>query len=115
MFHYSSSDHTAYCVALIDHADEKHIWVSFITGEWPNTGNPDCYVTYHVWSNSDGIIMEIKDSAESPFEKGEVFDSYPVTRDQVLAVDGAKEWVINTYLQLFENDSEVGTFIENSD
>ncbi|MBI3777285.1 MAG: hypothetical protein HY273_17390 [Gammaproteobacteria bacterium] len=111
MFYYAESNHVAFCVALVEHSDEKHIWVAFITGEWPGTNAADCFVTSHIWSNTEDRIMKVEDGTTSPFEKDEIFDCYPVTREQVLAVDGAKDWFINTYLKLFEIDNEIGNFI----
>ena len=113
VFYYSDTNHTIFCVGLVEHKGEKHIWVSFITGQWPNTDAPDCYVTSHIWTSANGRIMKIVDSSSSPFEAEEVFDCYPVAREQVLAVDGAKEWFINTYLALFETDPEIGNYINN--
>ncbi len=114
MFHYAEDNNVAFCVALIDHQNEKHVWVSFITGEWPNTNHKDCYVSSHIWSNEEDRIMKIKDSSSSPFKSEDVFDCFPVSREQVLAVDGAKEWFITTYLDLFAIDKEIGGFIEHA-
>jgi hypothetical protein len=113
VFHYSDTNHTVFCVGLIEHHRDQHVWVSFITGEWPNTQEADCYVTSHIWSSAEGRIMKIEDSSSSPFEAEDVFECYPVTREQVLAVAGAKEWFIKTYLALFECDSEIGKYISN--
>ena len=112
MFHYSEENQVGATVALIEHSGEKHVWISFITGEWPETGHEDCYVTSHIWSNEEGRIMKIEDSLSSPFTSGEIYDCYPVTREQVLAQEGAKEWFIRTYLELFENDKEIGAYVE---
>lgn len=114
MFYYAEGNEVAFCVALIEHSNERHIWVSFITGEWPETNHDDCFVTSHIWSNSKGRVMEIKDSSSSPFEEKDIFGSYPVTREQVLSQEGAKEWLINTYLSLFEVDKEIGGYIEQN-
>lgn len=111
IFHYAGESSTAFCVGLIEHYEEKHVWVSFMTGEWPGTDQSDCYVTAHVWLTPDNRIMRVEDSSISPFENKEVFDSYPVSREQVMAVDGAKDWIINTYLQLFDIDEEIGGYL----
>ena len=111
MFHYGEGQSTAAFAGLIEHDDDRHVWLSFLTGEWPGTNAPDCQVSAHIWRSSDELIMRIEDSTSSPFEAAEVFDSYPVSRDQVLAVDGGKEWFIDTYLKLFESDAEIGSFI----
>jgi hypothetical protein len=111
MYHYSEQSYTGFCVGLIEHHQEKHVWVSFITGEWPGTEQEDCYVTAHVWLTPENRIMRIEDSSSSPFEAEEVFECYPVTRDQVMAVEGAKDWFLNTYLKLFESDKEIGGYL----
>jgi len=110
-FHYSENSHCGCCVGLIEHQGERRIWVSFITGEWPGTDQPDCYVTAEIWHSNEDRIMKIEDSSTSPFEKEEVFNCYPVTREQVLAVDGAKDWFINTYLELFSIESEIENYL----
>ena len=114
MFYYIESNYVAFCVALIEHSKERHVWVSFITGEWPETNHEDCYVTSHIWSNPEGRIMLIEDSSSSPFSEKDICESYPVTREQVLAQEGAKEWFIETYLSLFEVDEEIGEYIEEN-
>lgn len=111
MFFYAENSSTAFCVGLIEHQNDKHVWISFVTGEWPGTDQSDCYVTAHLWLTPDDRIMKIEDSANSPFDNDEVFGCYPVTREQVMAVNGAKDWFINTYLQLFEVDSEIGSYL----
>ncbi|MCC2616337.1 MULTISPECIES: hypothetical protein [Alteromonadales] len=112
VFNYADGSNTIFCVGLIEHQDDRHVWVSFITGEWPGTNEEDCFVTSHVWLTPDNRIMRIEDSSSSPFDAEEVFDCFPVTREQVLAQDGAKDWFINTYLALFECDKEIGGYID---
>ena len=111
VFNYADGSNTIFCVGLIEHQDDRHVWVTFITGEWPGTNEEDCFVTSHVWLTPDNRIMRIEDSSSSPFDSEEVFDCFPVTREQVLAQDGAKDWFINTYLALFECDKEIGGYI----
>jgi hypothetical protein len=112
MFHYAGDHHAGFCAGLLEHRGSRHVWLSFITGEWPGTDHPDCYVTCDIWANEEGRIMRIEDGTASPFEPGEVFDAYPVTREQVLAVEGAPEWFIDTYLKLFDADSAIGGFLD---
>ena len=111
IFNYAEGSNTIFCVGLIEHQNDRHVWISFITGEWPGTNKADCFVTSHVWLTPENRIMKIVDSSSSPFEKEEVFNCYPVTRDQVLAQRGAKEWFIKTYQALFECDSEISNYI----
>ena len=47
-----------------------------------------------------------------PFISEDIFDCYKVTREQVLAVEGAKEWFIETYLELFKTDDEIGNYLK---
>ena len=111
ILHYDEGKNVVICVGMLEHQGERHVWISFITGEWPGTGEESCSVTIHVWNNNEGRIMEIKDGESSPFDKEEIFDSYRVKREEVLAVDGAKEWVINTYLKLFSVDNEINDYL----
>lgn len=112
IFNYAEGSNTVFCAALIEHHRERHVWISFITGEWPGTNQEACYVTSHVWQTPDDQIMRIEDSSNSPFDAEDVFDCYPVSRDQVMVQSGAKEWFINTYLALFECDPEVGNYLD---
>tara|TARA_Y100000034_G_scaffold130534_1_gene189227 strand:+ start:26 stop:457 length:432 start_codon:yes stop_codon:yes gene_type:complete len=111
MFNYSEEGQTIFCAALLEHSDEKHIWLSFLTGEWPNTGQEDCAVTCHIFLSEKGRHFSIANGEDSPFEADDVFECYQVTREQVLAVDGAKDWFIETYLALFEHESEIGNYL----
>jgi len=112
LFHYAEERQVGFCAALLEHSNERHVWLSFITGEWPGTNQSDCYVTSDIWCDREGRIMKIEDSASSPFTPSEVFECYPVSREQVFSVDGAKDWFIKTYLQLFEADKEIGGYLE---
>jgi len=114
MLHYSEDGFAGFCAGLLEDKDSKHVWLSLITGEWPGTGQSDCYITADIWTNSEGRTMKIEDSRNSPFEPSEVFDSFPVSREQVIAVEGAKEWFIDTYLKLFEVDKEIGGYLTSA-
>jgi hypothetical protein len=111
MFKYSDEDETAFCLAMLEHQNERHIWLSFITGEWPNTNQEDCAVTCHIYTNEKGRVFTIQNGEDSPFSNDDIFDCYQVTREQVLAVNGAKEWFIDTYLSLFKTDEEIGNYL----
>ena len=111
MFNYCKDGQAAFCAALLEHNNERHVWLTFITGEWPNTGEDDCAVTCHIYANDEGRVFTIKNGEESPFISDDVFDCYQVTREQVLAVDGAKQWFIDTYLGLFKVDEEIGDYL----
>ena len=112
MFHYAKDSYTGFCAALLEHQEEKHIWLSFITGEWPNANEEDCVVTCHISLSEKGWHFSIADGESSPFETVDIFECYQVSRNQVLAVNGAKEWFINTYLSLFEADPEIGNYLK---
>jgi hypothetical protein len=110
--HYAKANETIFCAGLLEHQNEKHIWLSFITGEWPNTNQPDCCVTIHVWVSNGEQIMRIESGSSSPFNAEDIFECYPVTREQVLAVNGAKEWAVKVYLLLFELENKIGTYLQ---
>ena len=112
-FNYSEDNTAGFCAALIEHQNVKHVWLSFITGEWPNVGYEDCAVTSDIYLSKSGRVFSIKDGTPSPFIADDIFDCYQVTRDQVLVVEGAKEWFIETYLELFNTDDEIGSYLEN--
>tara|TARA_B100000700_G_scaffold168934_1_gene186570 strand:- start:2150 stop:2584 length:435 start_codon:yes stop_codon:yes gene_type:complete len=114
MFNYGDGYQVAYCACLHDHNNLKTVWISFITGEWPHTGQTDCAVTCAVYRTEDNDqAFIIKDGEESPFTNDDIFGAYRVTREQVLAVDGAKQWFIDTYLALFETDKMIGSYLES--
>ena len=111
MFNYSEEGQTIFCAALFEHSSEKHIWLTFLTGEWPDTGQEDCAVTCHIYLSEKGRHFSIVSGEDSPFEADDIFECYQVTRDQVLAVEGAKDWFIETYLSLFKYENEIGTYL----
>ena len=111
VFKYAEDSETIFCAALLEHHNERHVWLSFITGEWPNTEEEDCAVTCHIYTNDKGQVFLVQNGEDSPFLSTDVLDCYQVTRDQVLAVDGAKEWFIDTYLSLFKTDTEIGNYL----
>ena len=110
-FKYSEKGEAIFCAALLEHSDERHVWVSFITGKWPETNHNDCAVTCQVFAKDGERVFRIEDGQDSPFELSDIFDCYQVSREQVIAVDGAKDWFISTYLSLFETDEEIGLYL----
>jgi len=111
VFHYAEGAHSVFSVALIEHHGQRHLWVSLITGEWPGTGAENCYVSAHVWLDGENRHMRIEDSSDAPFMASEVFEAYPATRDQVMAVEGAKDWFVYTYQALLSADPEMGGYV----
>ena len=115
MFHYSEEDHeTIFCAALLEHQNDKHLWLSFITGGWPNIDQEDCAVTAHIYKTEKGRHFSISDGEKSPFISEDVFGSYQVSREEVLIVEGAKEWFVDTYLKLFQTDNEIGSYLDTA-
>jgi len=109
--HYDVANETIFCAGLLEHKNEKHIWLSFITGEWPNTYQPDCCVTAPIWLSNGEQLMKIESGSSSPFNSEDIFECFPVTRDQVLAVNGAKDWIVKVYLLLFELENRIGAYL----
>jgi hypothetical protein len=113
VLNYAEDSETIFCVALLEHKNDRHIWLTFITGEWPETNHEDCAVTAHIHANDEGKVFTIKDGQDSPFLSKDIFECYQVTREQVISVSGAKEWFIGTYLSLFKTDNEINDFFYN--
>ena len=112
---YSEGREVVFCCTLLEHQNNRHIWLSLITGEWPGTGKEDCAVTAHIFMRDEERHFLISDGEAGPFEPDDIFDAYQVKREEVLAVNGAKEWFIETYLKLFSLEKEMDGYFQISE
>ena len=112
MFQYGERNEVAFCALLHEHNSKKTIWLSFLTGEWPQTGQADCAVTCVIHRTGTDQVFTIKDGEESPFSSDDLLGCFKVKRNQVLAVQGAEDWFVETYISLFDTDQEIGSFLD---
>ena len=113
IFHYAEENYVGYTASLTEHDGEKHLWVGFITGAWEGVENPSCCILIHLYIVEDNLQMDIGHGDYMPFTNEEIFDSEVITRDQVLAQPGAKEWLIETYQSLLSADIKLWEYLTN--
>ncbi len=102
---------TDFSVALINHQDSKHIWLSFILQSCKGICESLCSFTSHIYIAEDGVAYSIQNASKSPFQPEDIFEAYDVSRDEVLKEDGLKESLIDEYQLLFKTDKEIGLFL----
>ena len=113
IYHYTDKNYVGYIASLTEHDGEMHLWLGFIIGEWEGVKNPSCCILIHLYIVEDNLHMDIGKGDYSPFSNDEMFDSQVITRDQVLAQPGAKEWLIETYKSLLGADIKLWEYLTN--
>ncbi|UJF20747.1 hypothetical protein [Shewanella sp. OMA3-2] len=85
MLYYGDDSFVGYTACLVEHDESRHVWIGFITGQWEGVDSEDCCVLVHLYIVGDNIQMDIGRGDLDPFDPDEIFDSYILARDQVLA------------------------------
>ena len=111
MLHYSESNYTAYKVALMEHDGRPHAWVAFITGGWDGVEAENCCILIELYVEDGSIMMFIAPEKKNPFYDKEIFDSYVLSKREVVEHEDAKNWVIEIYQNLFIADPYILKFI----
>ena len=90
-----------------------NMWLMLHTGPWEGY-KKDCAVIIHSVVDGEGITSFIKNHSDSPWKEVSIKELHFLTRDEVLAQEGAKYWVFETYEHFSEGVEEVDSFLRKS-
>lgn len=113
MLHYSESGEAVYRAHLLEEAKgEPHLWLLLGTGSWLEDEPLGSWIAVHSWIGNGQITARVEDPEKSPFTSGDVFEERLLTRDEVFAQPGGREWVFLCHDLIVENHPEVSRFLE---
>ena len=100
---YSGDYEVVFVAAHLVHGDSgPHVWFMLGSGPWFEDAR-NCWVTMHLYiDDDDNVVTRIEDPEESPLWPSRNREFRYLSREEVLAKDGAKEWAIGRRLD-FEN------------
>ena len=88
-----------------------HVWSQLGTGPWIENDARDCWVTLHTWVHDENLITRVEDPENSPFPNTYENDERLLTRQEVLAQAGGKEWAFATHDILTAEHDAISSFI----
>ena len=112
MIHYSESGEAVYRAHLLEEVKgEPHLWLLLGTGSWLEGESSGSWITVHSWTGDGQITARVEDPEKSPFTTKDAFEERLLTRDEVFAQPGGKEWVFHCHDLIVENHPEVARFL----
>lgn len=100
-----------FTAALLNHDEDKHVWMCIFLNGCKEITDSACYVTAHIFMNDSGVCFSIQDGDRSPFSKLYEDDIYRVSREEAISVDGLKDAFVFWYQSLFKADTEIGSYL----
>lgn len=110
--HYGEENFVNFTVTHMEQCSSgPHVWLMLGSGSWFADDDRNCWVTLHLYSDKENIITRVSDPKDSPFWRWKVDDDRYLSRDEVLAQDGGKEWAIERRLDFEEHHSATAQFL----
>jgi hypothetical protein len=102
-----------FVAAHLVHCDsDPHVWFLLGSGPWFQGDDRNCWVTMHLYVDDDGnVVTRIEDPEESPLWPSRNQAYRYLSREEVLAQNGAKEWAIGRRLDFENHHSPTGQFL----
>ena len=90
---------------------EPHVWTQLGTGPWIEGDARDCWITLHTWADSENLSTNIAEHSESPFKVLFETKERTLTREEVFAQPGGKEWAFEVNDALNANHQAISEFL----
>jgi hypothetical protein len=90
---------------------DPHLWLLLGTGSWIDGEAMGSWITVHSWIGDGQIIARVEDPEGSPFKDADAFDERFLTRSEVFAQPGGKEWVFRCHDLIVQNHQSVSRFL----
>jgi hypothetical protein len=95
---------------LMNDGSGANMWLMLHTGPWEGF-QKDCAVIIHSVVEDEGITSNLKSQSASPWKEVSIEELHFLSRKEVLAQDGAKDWVFETYEYFSKGVEEVDSFL----
>ena len=110
---YGSDKFVVFQAAHLSHKDSgPHVWLQFRNGPWSESDTRDSWTTLHLWMEDGRVLTSIRDPDESPFWHTRSTKFRYLTREEVLAKGGAKEWAIARRLEFVKQHQATSDFLD---
>lgn len=114
LFETENDNSREFTVALLNHNEEKHIWLAvFMNGCQGITESP-CFLSAHIYLNEGTLCFSIQDAEKSPFTNVYEDNLYRISREEILAAEGLKDAIATFYQDISKVDMEIGLFLFSS-
>ena len=112
---YNTDYEVKFVAAHLVHRDSgPHVWFLLGSGPWFQGDDRNCWVTMHLYVDDDGnVVTRIEDPEESPLWPSRNQAYRYLSREEVLAQDGAKEWAIGRRLDFENHHSPTEQFLRH--
>lgn len=109
---YLGENFVNFAVTHMEHCSSgPHVWLALGTGPWFADDERNCWVTLHLYTDDENVVTRISDPEDSPFWRWRRDADRYLTRDEVLAQAGGKEWAIDRRLDFEEHHRATGDFL----
>lgn len=109
---YGSDNFTEFAVTHMEHCSSgPHVWLVLGTGPWFADDDRNCWLTLHLHSDGENIATRISDPEDSPFWRWNTDDDRYLTRNEVFAQNGGKEWAIDRRLDFERHHRATSEFL----
>lgn len=82
VFENEDKDQVEFSVALINHDEDRHIWLAIFLGGCKEITNSHCYLTAHIYIKDSNVCFSIQDADRSPFKLAYENDIYIVSAEK---------------------------------
>jgi len=100
-----------YSAFLMNDGNGPNLWVMLHTGSW-EPYKEDCAIIIQSIKEKEGLRSYLSDQNESPWKNQDIEGLHFLSRDEVLAQKGGKEWVFEIHDYFVENQNEVAKFVQ---
>jgi len=100
-----------FSVALINHDEDRDIWLAIFLDGCKEVTNSHCMLTAHIYIKDSNVCFSIQDAERSPFKLAYENDLYCISREEALSVDGLKDALFYWYKSIFKTDKGIGLFL----
>ncbi len=87
-------------------------WLHLCSGSWFADDDRNCWVTMQLWADKNEVATTIKDPQESPLWLARAASDRYLTREEVLAQQGGKNWAIDRRLEIEEQHAETRQYLQ---
>jgi hypothetical protein len=109
---YGADLSASFSVAHILHCpDGATAWLHLRSGSWFDDDDRNCWVTMQLFADSENVVTTIRDPESSPLWPSRDHSERYLSRAEVLAQNGGKEWAINCRLGIEEHHAPTQQFL----
>ncbi len=111
-FEYGDNSNVAFRTALLDcQALGPHVFTQLGSGAWDGKSPGTWWTTLHTWIDDSNLVTRVVDPAESPLARELAPEGLLLSRAEVLAQGGAREWACEVAGEISVHHEAISSFI----